>query len=730
MSAAEVRSRTAGAVRHRADDAAWRTMRRLWSRTWEPETRTLRESQAIDAPLGFLTPRRAQEVAGACPAAVASVAEAATAAIAGRRTFFGHGELFLAQPIDFSLDPITGKRWPERHAKLLDYRHSDVGDPKIVWELNRFQHLPGLIQSWLLTEDTGFVRAALDEILRWQAVQVPGRGIAWSNGFEAGLRAISFALCLDGLRGSELVTAHEQEALVLSLSQHGLWITRDPSEHSSANNHLVGELAGLATIGLLVPELRSAERWATHALRGLEREAARQILDDGLGAEQAFTYTLFVVDLLLLVVSLLQAQDRGVPQPITEALNRVGGALWAQLGTRDPAPTYGDTDDAWAVRLDTAALRDARGVAASIFACTGSSEAGRAARGLLDPAALWLFGESAIPHDAGRDRVLPTSAHLEHGGLVILRDGEQRAMMDVGPLGYLSIAAHGHADALQVTLTEGGEELVVDPGVGSYFGQPAVRRSFRGTGFHPTVTVDGIDQSEQAGPFLWRRHAKAWLRYVDLARGMAVGEHDGYANLTSPVRHRRALIVLECGPVLVYDRLDASSEHDYRLVWPLHPDLDAKLDHDELVTATRDGSPRLVMRFAASTGGTDPTVRLSRGEEIPFSGWWSGRLDEWVPAWHCALETKAHGPVEFATLLCPVTGDASPETTVCLQSSAFSASLDVQVGQNRWLISVAIDEDEPIVILAPTEDRRTPGLVLPNEQGARGSMNPDKASPS
>ncbi len=31
-------------------------------------------------------------------------------------------------------------------------------------------------------------------------------------------------------------------------------------------------------------------------------------------------------------------------------------------------------------------------------------------------------------------------------------------MMDVGPLGYLSIAAHGHADALAVTIAVDGHD--------------------------------------------------------------------------------------------------------------------------------------------------------------------------------------------------------------------------------------------------------------------------------
>ena len=41
-------------------------------------------------------------------------------------------------------------------------------------------------------------------------------------------------------------------------------------------------------------------------------------------------------------------------------------------------------------------------------------------------------------------------------------------MADAGPLGYQTIAAHGHADALSFTLSVGGMEFLVDPGTYAY----------------------------------------------------------------------------------------------------------------------------------------------------------------------------------------------------------------------------------------------------------------------
>src|ERR1700754_4950041 len=70
--------------------------------------------------------------------------------------------------------------------------------------------------------------------------------------------------------------------------------------------------------------------------------------------------------------------------------------------------------------------------------------------------------------------------YAPNGGLVVLRKGSKRTTMDVGPLGYLSIAAHGHADALAVTLATDGHDLIVDPGTASYYGTSRWRDAHRG----------------------------------------------------------------------------------------------------------------------------------------------------------------------------------------------------------------------------------------------------------
>src|SRR5207249_6082019 len=133
------------------------------------------------------------------------------------------------------------------------------------------------------------------------------------------------------------------------------------------------------------------------------------------------------------------------------------------------------------------------------------------------------------------------------GGYYILGErfetpDEVRLIVDAGPIGYQAIAAHGHADALAFTLSLGGKEFLVDPGTFAYHTEPLWRAYFRGTSAHNTVRIDGEDQSQPGGKFMWLAKANAACAAFDTSTTEDVfeGWHDGYLRLPDPVMHRRS----------------------------------------------------------------------------------------------------------------------------------------------------------------------------------------------
>jgi hypothetical protein len=455
-------------------------------------------------------------------------------------------------------------------------------------------------------------------------------------------------------------------------------------------------MAGLAIVSMMLPELNSAADWERCAIQTLSAEARKQILADGAGAEQAIAYQTFTVELLLLVAALLAQRDGRVPDAIVEAITRSSAFLAAVVGRHDPAPRYGDDDEGFALRLGPEPVRTIRehlGIVAAFDWGAAGTDAGCDS---LD--AQWyrtiapsLTVELSTPGSAGEPAAEPAHLFARDGGLVVLRSDRRRTTMDVGPLGYLSIAAHGHADALAVTLSEDGEDLITDPGTGSYYGHPQWRAVMRGTRAHPTVCIDGQDQSVVGGPFMWSRHARTRVRGVDLSAGVVDAEHDGYTRLRGRVVHRRWLIAPPNDRAqLVVDLVTGRGTHEVRTSWPLHPSLDVHRIQGGH-TVSRRQSPVLQLLYAATSPLALDDVR---GDEIGNLGWWSHRLESRVPAWWLSAACIAEPPLVVATLLTPMDGVTTTGLAVTLQDGQIEASW----AEDARIRSAAIQVDGSAVV--------------------------------
>lgn len=623
----------------------------LFGRTepdWEALLRDFRNGN--DRPV-LLDRERAQRVAAEHPEAAAEVIAAAERLIFGQVGFFGYPPVYVGRAIDWNYDPLTGTRWPSANSDRIDHRTAD-SDPKWIWELNRLQHLPWLAQAWLFTGDNRFAEAAFAHLDGWIDQQPPGAGIAWRGAFECGIRAISVAVAVQGLRDAPGLTPERYRKIVILLGESARRCWTERSLFSSANNHLIGELAGLVVVAVLVPELPAARDWESDALALLTEHADRQLLPDGSGAEQALAYQLFTAELLGIVYALLALRG-DPPKQLGAAIARSSRYLALMVGDHDPQPRYGDDDGGFALRLGPEEIRTVRehlGIADALVA-----EPAAVRTGIPTMTSAWL--RAALETKSTGSPEPMGSGYASDGGMVVLRAPGRRVTMDVGPLGYLSIAAHGHADALSVTLAVDGIELIGDPGTASYYGHPDWRAAHRSTRSHPTLTVDDQDQSVVGGPFMWSAHATTRVRSVDLDRGVVDAEHDGYARLPEPVRHRRWLLAPPQHPeLIVVDLLSGSGIHSAQLTWPLHPALEAKPTDDGHL-GLKDGRTVLALTYASNHPLTPTQVH---GDKDTNLGWWSERLEAREPSWSIGAKCSGTVPLVAITVLRPLEGETTP----------------------------------------------------------------------
>ncbi|MCF3940149.1 MULTISPECIES: heparinase II/III family protein [Gordonia] len=708
MSHREIGWRTSRAVASRLEAQTWFTRHRRLTRTddeWAESLAAFREG--VDRPV-VLRRDRATQVAADNPVLTEDLMAAARSATELRFGYFGYPTVALTHPVDWNHDPISDVRWPDLPAARIDHRTS-AGDVKWIWELNRLQHLVWLAEAWLITADDRFSSAACEQLDSWLVQNPPGQGIAWRGAFEAGIRAISISLALQGLRDSPQLTVARFRATVemLAAGAHRCWDER--SLFSSANNHLIGEMAGLAVTAIIFPDLPAASRWEHRALSTLIAQSDKQILGDGMGSEQAVGYQMFTAELMLVVAHLLEQRDGSAPTELFEGPLRGARLLASIVGEDSPPPRFGDDDEGFALRLGAEPTRTVRQHLSIVGAACGDADL--CARGEPSLTADWLSDDFRLPAAASTTGPLPASFFAADGGLVVLRAGARRITMDVGPLGFLAIAAHGHADALAVTLSIGGDELISDPGPGSYYGNPQRRRAFRSTRAHATITVDGVDQSVSGGPFLWTRHAQTHVRGIDLDAGVVDAEHTGYTRLDQPVGHRRWLIAPpHCPDVVIVDLLTGPGEHHAQASWPIPPTMSAtRLEDGDRGFLLTDpaGSPAMRLCAAATE---ELVVDAIRADEEMHLGWWSERLERAVPAWLLGTSATSTLPLVLATILQPV---ASRRRAPSVSPASGPASARVSLADDRITVDWQRD-GAPCQIGIRTREYAAVEITIPN----------------
>src|SRR2546430_5026232 len=167
------------------------------------------------------------------------------------------------------------------------------------------------------------------------------------------------------------------------------------SRHSSANNHLIGEAAGLYIAGLTWPCWPTVRDWRQVAQQILEREALLQSSTDGANLEQAVCYQQFVLDFLLLALLAGRSAGERFSAAYEQRLAAMLAFLASIMDAGGNVPMIGDADDGAVTRLaqspDFCAYRSLFASGAILF---GSGEL-KAKAGKLDDKTRWLFGSRA-----------------------------------------------------------------------------------------------------------------------------------------------------------------------------------------------------------------------------------------------------------------------------------------------------------------------------------------------
>jgi hypothetical protein len=389
--------------------------------------------------------------------------------------------------IHWRKDYVNGPETGVGYFRLVPYLdRKRAGDHKIIWELNRHQHLVLLAQLYQFDRDPALLDEIWRELESWMDANPFQCGINWASALEVGFRALSW-IWIYHLVGGEM-PAPLRDRFLETLMRHGRHLEVNLSFYFSPNTHLLGEAVALHALGVLFPQFPRARRWQELGAKVVEEQLDRQVRPDGAHFEQSTYYHVYALDMFVFHGILADPGDA-----YREKIALMADYLAAIQGPGRTLPFIGDDDGGRFFHPFGPRGHFGRATQATcavwLNRCWGYTR-----EDLFPQAAWWLARAEGSATGTFASRLFPAA------GMAVMNAGDRHILMDAGPFGPWG-SGHSHSDTLSIEVRSGGREILIDPGTYTYVGEE--RNWFRGSAAHNTIRIDGLDQATPVNPFRW-----------------------------------------------------------------------------------------------------------------------------------------------------------------------------------------------------------------------------------
>lgn len=560
------------------------------------------------------------------------------------------------EPINWHHDIFTNHEFPHIFSKDIQVQSGKYGSVKHVWEINRLLFLPWICYNYVNTEDLKYIKQFTSITRSWIKENPYLRGVNWYSNIEINIRLINWFFCWEILNVPRIIeTLPDFKEFVYrdwlpSIYLHCKYSYRNPSKYSSANNHVISEFAGLFIASSLW-KFKESEKWNTYAKKGLEREINKQHSKNGINKEEAAEYIQFITDFLLISYVIGENTGNSFSLRYKQILRNVFQYIYNFTDINVKTPRYGDDDNGRVVLFDPEKnnFRSLLTSAAILFQnpVFKSKSAG------FDMKNDILFGTKGrrVFHSLDDAKQVFNSCFYEEEGHYIFRSHQNRREIfihfDAAPLGYLSIAAHGHADALSFILHINGQEVLVDSGTYCYHTDPIFRQYFIGTLAHNTIRINKKNQAQNGGPTLWLNHYKTHLirSYSNKEYDKITASHNGYKNIG--VIHTREFVYNKNNnEIVIRDMIECKQEASLFVEFPLHIHPTLHPVNDSGLVALHNSYDKPIVAISV-----DPKFEFDVlcGNKKPFLGWYSDAFFQVKPTSVIYQKTNIQNTTTFST---------------------------------------------------------------------------------
>ena len=467
----------------------------------------------------------------------------------------------------------TENKWPDTFSYSLEYKQrDDIGDARTNWELSRHFQFALLAKDYYVSGDKKYLNELTMLFKNWNQRNPFLWGISWTSVMEIAIRCSNWCYTYCFLAKSNYVPKKILTQLQTGILNMTAYIENHYSRYSSANNHLIVEAYAIGQSGVLFGN----QKWIDLAASILTREFPLQNYADGINKELSLHYQSFYMEAVGLLMRLLIKNGVSVSESWYTWLSMMSEYLATCIGKYGEVVEFGDNDEGKILDLcgGFSHYRYVLGLMSCLLG-TKYTDVNVCCENLD-----WLFTEAEREEACKKNRYIPKKATCyKEGGNTIIRSDDERILIgiDHAALGFGSIAAHGHADALSFQMYVDGQPIFVDPGTYIYHCDIENRNAFRRTENHNTVCIDGKDQSEMLGAFLWGKRAECQLdSYEEDAGNVKIqASHNGY----SPVIHARTYTFNGIDEMGITDEI--TTEADMFVNFILAPDIEVRLTGNE-----------------------------------------------------------------------------------------------------------------------------------------------------
>ncbi|QPJ65319.1 MAG: hypothetical protein G3M78_07915 [Candidatus Nitrohelix vancouverensis] len=480
-------------------------------------------------------------------------------------------------PIDWYLDPKLRLRFPEgiphKEWELYSMRPGNA-DIKFPWELSRCQHWATLGQAFLLTKESKYADEIRDQLVDFMEANPVGIGINWTCTMDVALRAANWAIGLS-MTQNALSSEFIEEAYE-ALFDHGHFIFNNlENNYEVTSNHFLSNISGLFYLACIFKELPAGAQWLSYCRKHLEKEISVQILDDGADYESSVPYHRLVVELFLGPARLAELHSEPFSKKYYQQLENMMDFFLGTLRPDGLMPQIGDADDG---RLHIFSgygqwrPQDGRHLLAPASSILNRPDW----MNYISPKDLWEAAWWGLDYQKSitRSQAPPDTFKLfPEAGLAVYRTQSVYLLISNGIVGTKGFGNHKHNDQLSFEYHRNDDAVFVDPGSYVYTSDPEARNLFRSTGYHNTLTIDGVEQNETNPEWLFRLIEAAQAEHISWNEAEHYaqyhGKHVGYSRLEQAVVHERCFrLYKKDGSLFWVDQLTGSGAH--RLHWHYH----------------------------------------------------------------------------------------------------------------------------------------------------------------